>query len=162
MDKWIYLAVIGVLLLWTWWKMRRDFAREATGTRVVALERGIDVSEVDRQVYGKAYRQTTVRRHEARCTRYALPVDRTGRPPWALLMRPQRDGIHGMGWEFPDQASGLSDAHTSALHEIAASWDEGLLELEGEPGAIAAYWDESGGVDLASRVCGYLERMRRS
>lgn len=164
MDKWIYLAAIGALLVWTWWKMRRDFARETMGARAVAAERGIDVSEVDRQVYGYTgrFRATTWRLQEARCTRYALLVDRTDRPHWALLMHPQRDGIDGMGWQFPDQASALSDAHVNALHEIAADWKEGFLELEGESGAIAAYWDESGGVDQASLVCGYLERMRSS
>lgn len=162
MDKWIYLAIMGLLVVWIWWKMRRDESRDAVAARAEAAKRGILVSKVDRQAYSRSGQGSKWRLGAMRCTRYALPVDRTRRPHWALLMRPKRGGIRGIGWEFPDQTSALSAAHARALEEIAADWDEGFLELEGESGAIVAYWDESGGAAFASRICGYLERMRQS
>jgi hypothetical protein len=138
-------ALVGSLLAYRRWAINASLAE--------CRRIGINTSRVRRELLtGRDQRIKLVY-----CLRSEVRLPREGQYTWKLLQRPGT--YHSElpdGWHLEGLPTPLPSGIANALQAVAQEWNEGLIELEGTPTRLVAFWDELGGASEAQRVHRHL------
>ena len=140
----------------------RLFSSGAKKARAEALRRGIEVVEVQRDA-PVFHRFSTRFEHLERLSTvcYSVPRTRPGLPRrWSFLQRDKATGAqYPHGWMYSSLDGPPPEALQAVLAAIATDWTEEYLEFEADDGAVKAFWEEWGGVELVATIDNWLRQL---
>lgn len=126
--------------------------------REEAVQLGIAVSEVERDLPYFTRDAQSCQLGRGSCVRYSLPCSGGGtHSAWALLQRTERDGAQlPNGYLLQGE---VSDALRQVLTKLATEFSEEYFEFEGTTTDVAVYWEEWGGASQVQRIHQVLQTL---